>query len=685
MSRDLLLEETGDDRITESGDVVVLETSSTDSDGEIKSESAVDTDWLLLEGGGSGTAIWRGGPMVGMPGNGGDLATVDYEWFYNYTPTSGYSTSVPFVPMVFNAADVSSAPSGTSDEYLLTFNEPDAAGANHLTPDEALSYWPALMATGRQLSFPATKDGSTTWRSDFWTGAQAAGYRVDFMAIHWYGDFTPAANLRNFLNTVYANFGLPIWLTEFSAYNGTLAENTTFIQNVGPLLAALPYLQRVGWFANRSIGGAYANSGLVDGSGALTTVGTAYKAVSSPIVDTSDALLTEGAVVGAGYVDPVAGPSGLWLPPGSGFEEAVRKSHTLMTKVEVLSGGAVIGTIEPIEGSVTLDATAEFRGSFSCTVVDDGTLGLIPIDGNSLLMPYGNELRVWRGILMSDGSVQGVSLGVFRIESATTEDSLDGLHIQVEASDRASRVADAVFEADTTQGGQDPGDPTAAEVIKNLISPLVPEAQFIGFDDLSDYKIPAVAVNRGDDPWALATGIAIALGGELYFDGDGDCVLRKAPSSAGEPKVVVSEGEVLMRAAKDNTRDGVYNRVIVVADDANIDPGIATDTTSPTAYDTRFGRVPYIVEIGQFITTPEQAQDAAQGILQAFMGARVQIDFDMLPDPRLVPSDVVRVVRGRMGINESYVIDSITYPLGPDGITTAATRRAEENTEAVTG
>jgi hypothetical protein len=45
------------------------------------------------------------------------------------------------------------------------------------------------------------------------------------------------------------------------------------------MLEALPYLQRIGWFSNRPYPGGYQNTGLLDASGTLSTVGQAYTAL----------------------------------------------------------------------------------------------------------------------------------------------------------------------------------------------------------------------------------------------------------------------------------------------------------------------------------------------------------------------------------------------------------------------
>ena len=69
----------------------------------------------------------------------------------------------------------------------------------------------------------------------------------------------------------------------FAGSIGTMLNDpgarANFIQQVGPELEALPYLQRFAWFSNRPYPGGYQNTGLLDASGALTPVGQAYTAI----------------------------------------------------------------------------------------------------------------------------------------------------------------------------------------------------------------------------------------------------------------------------------------------------------------------------------------------------------------------------------------------------------------------
>ena len=229
------------------------------------------------------SAVYRGVGLVDS--DCGDIATLQLTWYYDWGTTSPCSTTVPFVPMVWGS--FSTVPSGLAangNRYLLTFNEPDSSSQSNMTVAQALALWPQLEATGLELSTPAVTGSATgsAWLASFMAGVKADGYSVSFQAVHWYGDCTNPASLISYLNQMHSLYNLPIWLTEFSCWNDSLAENTTFAQEIGPMLAQLPYLQRVAWFTNRSYPNGYQNTNLIDGSGNLTTTGDAYLDWSAP-------------------------------------------------------------------------------------------------------------------------------------------------------------------------------------------------------------------------------------------------------------------------------------------------------------------------------------------------------------------------------------------------------------------
>lgn len=121
------------------------------------------------------------------------------------------------------------------------------------------------------------------------TGARQHGYRVDFITLHWYGsDFDTGAavgQLQSYIESVYARYRLPIWLTEFAlidfAGGGSQypseAQQAAFLTAATAMLDALPYVQRYAWFGLPATG-AMPNSGLFGDGPAVTPVGSAFEA-----------------------------------------------------------------------------------------------------------------------------------------------------------------------------------------------------------------------------------------------------------------------------------------------------------------------------------------------------------------------------------------------------------------------
>jgi len=78
----------------------------------------------------------------------------------------------------------------------------------------ALKYWPMLEKTGLRLGSPSTTGRSgLDWSIEFMKGAKSKGFRVDFPALHWYGDCSGTDGLRDFLD-YYDAFKMPMWLTD---------------------------------------------------------------------------------------------------------------------------------------------------------------------------------------------------------------------------------------------------------------------------------------------------------------------------------------------------------------------------------------------------------------------------------------------------------------------------------------
>jgi hypothetical protein len=362
-------------------------------------------------------------------------------------------------------------------------------------------------------------------------------------------------------------------------------------------------------------------------------------------------------------------------PVSTRFTETTGQSHQVATLVEVLESGLVIaGVTTVVDGSVTLDQTAATRGRLDLGILDDGTLDLVPTDAASLLAPYGNELQIHRGILFPDGVTELVSLGVFRIDDTQVDDTADSLAVRIAGLDRSARIIDARFE-EPYQIAQGTNYTTAIRETLQAAWPDIPL-------DLTatTRTTPQLIAEEGDDRWAFCQDMAAALGMALYFDGDGTAVTRPVAAIGGTPAATLAEGEggVLIQASRRWTRQGSYNRVIATGEntgEAAPARGVATDDNplSPTYYYGPFGKVPRFYS-SQFITTDDQASDAAAGFLSRELGTTQSVDFGAFVNPALEPDDIVRVTRARAGINEDHIIDSLTIPLAVDGTMTGQTR-----------
>ncbi|GGV27518.1 hypothetical protein GCM10010495_49630 [Kitasatospora herbaricolor] len=219
------------------------------------------------------------------------------SWYYTWGPDHpgiAAPAGVDFVPMIWGSAAVGNGSLAKATQQgsstLLGFNEPDLAAQSNLTPQQALDLWPKLMATGLSLGSPAVAYGGADpggWLDQFMQGARSRGYRVDFIALHWYGsDFRTTeavGQLQRYLQAVHDRYQLPVWLTEYALIKfaggtsfPTADQQVAFVKASTAMLQGLPYVQRYAWFALPATEpGA---TGLFQPGGAPNAVGSAYAA-----------------------------------------------------------------------------------------------------------------------------------------------------------------------------------------------------------------------------------------------------------------------------------------------------------------------------------------------------------------------------------------------------------------------
>lgn len=351
-------------------------------------------------------------------------------------------------------------------------------------------------------------------------------------------------------------------------------------------------------------------------------------------------------------------------PVTARFLDAIIRSHTLAVTATVNGE-----PLDILDGTVTLDATAAIRGTLDLTVT-----GPIPTDPTSLLAPYGNEIIVSRGILYPDFTSELVKVGTFGIREADPDDTGASLTVKIAGQDRAAKQTDARFE-DSYQIDEGTNLTTALAALLTDGDPTVDTSHF----PATSLTAPLTTANAGDDRWALAQQIATAQGMLLYFDADGTPQLTPLLGQPPVADLFEGDGGVLLSASRAWTRVGTYNRAIATGEDtgSGVPPvrAVATDDNpaSPTYYFGPYGHVPVFFS-SQFITTTDQAQDAATGLLQRQLGTTQTINFGSLVNPALEPNDTVNIRRLRAGIDEVHVLDQVVIPLGPTNPMTGVTR-----------
>jgi hypothetical protein len=217
-------------------------------------------------------------------------------WYYNWRTdqiwhAGGQSRSVEFVPMIHGADDIGKAiQSDTRVRVLLGFNEPDGPGSHQagLSPEEAAALWPQIEARGLRLGSPATTQGGTlgrgSWQRRFMDLAETKGLRVDFMAVHYYSRTGDVAAFKAWLEAVHAEYGRPIWVTEFALIDwnrpssASYAANAAFAEGAIAMMEGLPFVERHAWFSANPYPwqGITPAVNLMDNELRLTQVGEAF-------------------------------------------------------------------------------------------------------------------------------------------------------------------------------------------------------------------------------------------------------------------------------------------------------------------------------------------------------------------------------------------------------------------------
>jgi autotransporter-associated beta strand protein len=230
--------------------------------------------------------------IAGNPGN----SWLNLLWWYDWNIDQNSTRDLEYVAIRQQQFWPSLSQSWQSRgiNTILGYNEPDQANQANLSVSTAISSWGDVLGTGLRAGSPATSDGGrSSWLYPFVSQADAAGLRVDFVAIHYYQSHNPAdpsgcaSQMLGFLQDVWNHTHRPIWVTEWN--NGanwtdsqnpppTYAQQQACVQAMVNMLETTPFVERYAlynWVED--------TRSLITSSNTVTPAGTYYSNVVSSL------------------------------------------------------------------------------------------------------------------------------------------------------------------------------------------------------------------------------------------------------------------------------------------------------------------------------------------------------------------------------------------------------------------
>ncbi|MFF5973749.1 DUF5047 domain-containing protein [Streptomyces sp. NPDC012769] len=349
------------------------------------------------------------------------------------------------------------------------------------------------------------------------------------------------------------------------------------------------------------------------------------------------------------------------------FYEEIKRSHTIVSWIDVISPDQEEVRLPAVEGQVDVDRTAAVRRKLSCQCIDP--LGVLtPRTEGEVLTPYGTELRAYRGVRYTDGTEEVCSLGVFRLSKSTISDNNAGSPvIQLEGYDRSRTIARDKFKVPYTIAS----GTNAMTALKNIVKQTFADAVFNTITSAVATTSPLL-YEAGDDPWEAIFALARSMGCEAYFDAEGRMTVLPPGDVNALPSpdftYVEGEGNTMIDLGREYNDEGVYNGVIVtgesIGDQHPPVRGEAWDMnpTSPTYRFGPYGEVPLFIT-DNLAKTNDQCQAIAKAQLDLILGAAARLAITGIVNPSYECGDIVEVKRVKAKVDGLYSVEAFSVPL----------------------
>lgn len=364
-------------------------------------------------------------------------------------------------------------------------------------------------------------------------------------------------------------------------------------------------------------------------------------------------------------------------PTSTAYKAAILKNHIVVAKAEVWSEDRKLLDLTFDTGKVSVSTTNTIRRSCEIHLTTTrSTTNLVPNTGFDYLAPFGNQLRLYRGIQYDNGTTEYIPLGVFIMTEVKVTDANDGVSMSIRGEDKS-----IIISRNKWTSAYQMLTGTLEDSLKALLQNRYPDIE-------TDFPITNITVNQiilgsdsNVDPWKDVVNIAQLTGYDLYFDVRGVCTMRQFPTLDAASVVATykeGSGTTITSVDRNISTKETYNGVIYTIEGSQVTTPIRVevwdeDTTSPTYRYGVFGSVPTFVS-ANILSTQTDAIKAAALLLNTYIGAQEQITFNSSVDPSLDVNDVVYVKSVGSKVDRTVIIDSMEIPLEYTGSLNVTTR-----------
>lgn len=347
----------------------------------------------------------------------------------------------------------------------------------------------------------------------------------------------------------------------------------------------------------------------------------------------------------------------------SDLDTLTREGARVVSRCDVYLDGTQIDSVPVVSGDVTYDVTGAIVRSCDVTLLGD-----VPEGASDPLAPSGADLRLHRGAVDWTGEELLEPVGVYAFDESSVDRT--SRLVRVSGYDYSQLVSDARWEQPyEITAGTNLAVAVAEALQSRMPDVLWPESGLQA--DSTSATVPATVwgEERDNDPWSDLRSLVASAGMTLYFDRVGRPTLTAVPDpDATGPSWDFTAGtEPTYLAAVKSLHGRPYNVVVARGEPGDgevaVEATVEDDDPFSASYTGRYRR-PYFMTSG-YITTVQQAQDAARGELNRRKGLAEQVVIDCVPIPQLDVWQVVRAVDPVLKVDARYIVDAYRLPLGP--------------------